>query len=150
MKETKRSYTKEIRKYFNGIYPQFEKIFKECLTFEYDQDVEQVDIIIHHGAFSTPVSIAVMRIYNNGLEGDALDEDFDSIRPFLDWELDFYDIDFEYRGHVFMNEVFRVFARAWESITKCNNIRQIPFYVLEDNGNIRFSLNNNKILKNPI
>ena len=91
-----------------------------------------------------------MRIYKNAIEGDALDEDFSDISPFLDRELDFYDIDFVYRGPIFMNEVFRVFSRAWQSITKSNEISKLQFYVLEDNGEIRFSLNNNKILKNPL
>ena len=50
-----------------------------------------------------------MRIYKNAIEGDALDEDFSDISPFLDRELDFYDIDFVYRGPIFMNEVSRVF-----------------------------------------
>jgi hypothetical protein len=149
MEETKKSYQKQIQKYFNLIYPQFEEAVSKVIKHDYPEDIEYVEFIIYQGAFYAD-GVGAMMIFNDG-GGDEVKSNFSTIRPLIDENLDFYNIDFEYRGSVFMNEIFLFFSRAWDAIIgKDNKSSLMQFYVQEDNGRIRFSMNSKKISQTPI
>jgi len=143
MKENKRTYRTEIKTYFNSISDQFEEVLQKYVRYDYDSDVEYVDFIIFDGVFYEEYSIGAMMMYNGGTEGSAMIDEFSSIKPKIDERLDFYDNDYDHRVDIFMKEVAILFIETWRRISREDN-NTMKFYIKEDNGAVKWSLNTGK------
>jgi hypothetical protein len=152
MRETKKTYKENIKKYLNSISGEVDEIIKQCVQYSYSEDVEYVDIIINDGSFIYDHSIAVFAMSEGGSVGDSVGEDIDNaldaIRPRMDVGLDPYDIDFEYRNSVFMEEVQNFFSNSWSRVVDgLTKVDQMKFYILEHDDDVSWCINTRKKVK---
>jgi len=148
--ETPETYKADLQDYFNNIKDRFDVTFKECIFYNYSNNIKYVDMVAYPEHFTEEFSVAVWpTLKDRSVDTEVLLSIFNDRIPIgFDDHLNPSNIDYEWRGDIFLQELYNFFSNSWLRNEGENS--SMKFYVMTPDAMVSWSVNDRTLVKEEL